>query len=232
MRVDEVMTTGVATVRADASISDAIATMEARHVSGLPVVDSSGALVGMLTEGDLLKRVETGTAGRHRAGWLDVVLGSGRGASDYVRTHSRYVEDLMSRKLVTATEGTSLEDVVALMEKRHVKRLPIVRGSELAGIVSRADLVRALGRALTAEATGGAADEVIHERLQADLKQQSWFSAGDVSFTVKHGVVTFKGVFSDQEVRSALRVAAQNVPGVTAVADELEWIDPVVGVVF
>jgi CBS domain-containing protein len=232
MRVDEVMTTGVATVRADAFIGDAIATMEARHVSGLPVVDGSGALVGMLTEGDLLKRVETGTAGHQRAGWLDVVLGSGRGASEYVHTHSRYVEDLMSRELVTATESTSLEDVVALMAKRHVKRLPIVRDAQLVGILSRADLVRALGRALKAEAAGGSADDLIHERLQADLKQQSWFQPGDVSFSVKGGVVTFKGVFSDHQVRDALRVAAQNMPGVTAVEDELEWIDPVVGVVF
>ena len=232
MRVDEVMTTGVATVRADASIGDAIATMEARHVSGLPVLNGAGTLVGMLTEGDLLKRVETGAAGRRRMGWLDVVLGSGRGAGDYVHTHSRCVEDLMSRNLVTATVSSSLQDVVALMEKRHVKRLPIVRGDELAGIVSRADLVRALGRALRAEAAGGSADDLIHERLQAELKQQGWYSAGDISFDVKAGVVTLKGVFSDQQVRSALRVAAQNTPGVTAVEDELEWIDPVLGVAF
>jgi len=232
MRVDEVMTTGVATVRADASLSDAIATMEARHISGLPVMDGSGALVGMLTEGDLLKRVEIGTAGHRRSGWLDVVLGSGRGASDYVRTHSRYVGDVMSREVVTATEATPLEDVVALMEKLHVKRLPIVRDGALVGIVSRADLVRALGLALKAEAAGDSADTLIHERLQADLRQQRWFSSGDVGFTVKNGVVTFTGVFSDQQVLGALRVAAQNTAGVTGVVEELEWIDPVVGVVF
>ncbi len=206
--------------------------MEARHVSGLPVVDGKDALVGMLTEGDLLKRVETGTAGRRRTGWLDVVLGSGRGADDYVHTHSRCVEDLMSRDLVTATESSSLEDVVALMEKRHVKRLPIVRDGRLVGIVSRADLVRALGRALKAGAMGGSADAMIQERLHSDLKQQRWFRASDVSFTVKQGVVTFEGVFSDQQAPAALRVAAQNVPGVTGVEDKLEWIDPVVGVVF
>ncbi len=232
MQAGEVMTTAVATVRADASISEAIAAMEARHVSGLPVVDGSGALVGMLTEGDLLKRVETGTAGHQRAGWLDVVLGSSHGASDYVRTHSRCVSDLMSQEVATATVGTSLEAVVALMEKRQVKRLPIVQDGALVGIVSRADLVRALGRALTAEAAGGSADGLIQERLQADLKQQRWFTASDVTFTVKQGVVTFKGVFSDQQTPAALRVAAQNVPGVTSVQDKMEWIDPIVGVVF
>lgn len=232
MQVDEVMTTAVATVRADASISDAIAIMEARHVSGLPVVDGRDALVGMLTEGDLLKRVETGTAGHRRAGWLDVVLGSGRSASDYVRTHSRYVSDLMSQEVVTATEGTSLEEVVALMEKRHIKRLPITRDAKLIGIVSRADLVHALGRALRTEAMGGSPDAVIQERLQSYLKRQGWFVAGDVSFTVRQGVVTFNGVFSDQHTPAALRVAAQNTAGVTAVEDKLEWIDPVVGVVF
>ena len=232
MRVDEVMTTGVATVRPEASIGDAIAIMQARHISGLPVVDDSGALVGLLTEGDLLKRVETGTAGHRRAGWLDVVLGSGRGASDYVRTHSRCVGDVMSREVVTATEATPLADVVALMEKLHVKRLPIVRNGALVGIVSRADLVRALGLALKAEAAGGSADTLIHERLQADLRQQSWFSSSDISFTVKDGVVRYMGVFSDQQVLNALRVAAQNTAGVTSVVEDLEWIDPVVGVVF
>ncbi len=232
MRVDEVMTTAVATVRADASLGDAIAIMEARHVSGLPVVDGKDALVGMLTEGDLLKRIETGTAVHRRAGWLDLVLGSGRGASDYVRTHSRYVGDLMSHDVLTATEGTSLEEVVALMEKRRVKRLPIVRDGRLVGIVSRADLVRVIGRALKVEAMGGSADALIQERLQSDLGRQRWFIAGDVTFTVEAGVVTFKGVFSDQQTPAALRVAAQNIAGVTAVEDKLEWIDPVVGLVF
>jgi len=232
MQVHEVMTTAVATVRTDTLLSDAIAIMEGRHVSGLPVVDGKDALVGMLTEGDLLKRVETGTAGHRRAGWLDVVLGSGRGASDYVRTHSRYVGDLMSHDVLTATEGTSLEEMVALMEKRHVKRLPVVRDGRLVGIVSRADLVRALGRVLKVEAMGGSADALIQERLQSDLGKQRWFMAGDVTFTVEAGVVTFKGVFSDQQTPAALRVAAQNIAGVTAVEDKLEWIDPVVGVVF
>jgi len=232
MRVDEVMTTGVATVHADASISEAIGIMGQQHVSGLPVLDANEALVGMLTEGDLLRRVETGTETHRRAGWLDIVLGSGREAVDYVRTHSRHVEDLMTRDVVTATEDTPLDAVVALMEKRHVKRLPITRDGKLVGILSRADLVRALGRTLQAEAMGGTADTLIGERLQAEFSNQRWLPAGDVTYTVQNGVVTLAGRFSDPQARAALRVLAENVPGVTKVEDKLEWFDPVAGVVF
>jgi len=232
MQVDEVMTTQVATIPMDALIGEAITTMADRHVSGLPVVDGSGMLVGMLTEGDLLRRVETGTAGHRRAEWLDRILGSGRGAGDYIRTHSRRVEDLMTRDVATAAEDTPLDAVVALMEERRVKRLPVVRDGRLVGILSRADLVRALGRTLATEAMGGTADDLIRERLQSGLGSQRWFPAGDVSYAVKDGVVTLDGVFSDESARAALRVLAENVPGVTRVEDNLRWIDPVAGVVF
>jgi CBS domain-containing protein len=222
----EVMTSGVATVRADAPITEAIALMEARRVSGLPVVDAYGRLVGVLTEGDLLRRIETGTAGQKRARWLDLLLGPGRSAGEYVRTHSRRVEDLMTREVATVTERTPLEDVVALMERKHVKRVPVVRDGELVGVVSRADLVRALGHALKTAAMGGTVDAALRERLQANLRAQSWFPARDVSIAVKGGVVTLEGIVGDERTRAALRVAAQNVAGVATVEDRLTWPDP------
>ena len=233
MQASLIMTSPVATVRADAPIGEAITLMESHHVSGLPVVDAQGDLVGILTEGDLLRRVEIGTAGRARAGWLDMLFGSGHSAADYVRSHSRRVEDLMTRDLAAVTEDTGIEDVVALMERRHVKRVPVVRDGKVVGMVSRADLIRVLGRALKAAAVGLASDTVIRERVQADLQAQSWFPARDVSIAVKDGVVTLAGVISDQSARAALRVAAQNVAGVTAVEDKLAWVDPTApGVLF
>ena len=233
MQASLVMTSPVTTVRADAPIGEAITLMEVHHVSGLPVVDAHGGLVGILTEGDLLRRVEIGTAGSARAGWLDILFGAGQSAADYVRSHSRRVEDLMTRDLVTVTEHTGIEDVVALMERRHVKRMPVVRDGKIVGMVSRSDLVRVLGRALKAAAVGIPSDAVIRERVQADLQSQSWFPARDVSIAVKDGVVTLAGVISDERARAALRVAAQNVAGVTAVEDKLAWVDPTApGVLF
>ena len=143
MRADEIMTAEVATVRADAPITEAIALMEERGVSGLPVLDEYGRLAGMLTEGDLLRRAEMDTAGRRRPGWLDLLLGAGGSATDYVRSHSRRVEDLMTHDVVTVSAGIPIEEVVALMEQRHVKRVPVLHDGEVIGIVSRADLLRA-----------------------------------------------------------------------------------------
>ena len=233
MLAHEVMNPNVATVFADAPILKAISVMEAQHCSGLPVLDANKRLVGILTEGDLLRRMEMGTAGRVRTGWLDWLLGPAHAAADYVLTHSRRVEDVMTRNVVTVTKDAPLQDVVALMQRKHVKRLPVVRDDEVVGIISRADLVRALGRALKAAALGGTTDTSIQERLEADLHAQDWFRPEEVRVAVHGGVVILEGVVSDERARTALRVAAQNVAGVAAVEDKLVWVDPAAsGLVF
>ena len=233
MLASEVMTVGAATVRMDASIGTAIALMADRHLSGLPVVDEYGRLAGILTEGDLLRRVEIGTDEHPGSGWLDRLLGSGRGAGTYIRTHSRHVGDLMTRDVVTATEGTPIEEIISLMERKHVKRVPIVRDDKIVGVVSRIDLVRALGHALEATAQGETTDAAVGKRLQADLQAQRWFPARDVTIAVKDGVVTLQGIISDERARDALRVAAENMAGVAKVDDQLVWVDPAgAGLVF
>jgi CBS domain-containing protein len=148
------MTGRVVTVAPDASVLEAIRLMLERHISGLPVIDASGALVGVITEGDFLRRVETGTE-RKRPRWLELVLGPRRLAEEYVHTHARRVEEVMTREPITVTEDTPLDDVVKIMERRRIKRLPVMRGSQLVGVVSRANLLHALaalGR--SAAATG------------------------------------------------------------------------------
>ena len=129
MNASDVMTRSVATLPASASLGVAIGLMLDRGISGLPVVDAQGYLVGMLTEGDLLRRVEVGTSEHHRSGWWRFLYGAGLSADEYVRTHSRQVGDVMTRDPATVTEGTPLEDVVALMEQRRIKRAPVLRGN-------------------------------------------------------------------------------------------------------
>lgn len=225
MMASDVMTRNVSTVRTDARIEEAIATMLAHRISGLPVLNAKGRLAGILTEGDLLRRSEIAT-GPHRPAWLEFLRGPGRAAADYVRVNSRRVEDVMTREVATVAEHAPLAEVVALMTGRHVKRVPVLRGDELVGIVSRADLVRALGQVLAESAGGGATDEGIEGRLRADLKKQPWFVGREISFTVEEGRVTLEGTISDERLRTALRVAAENVPGVAAVEDNLIWVDP------
>jgi CBS domain-containing protein len=220
MQAKDVMRGNPLTVGPDASISEAIAIMDKSGASGLPVVDANGQLVGILTEGDLLRRVETGTE-RHRQGWLELLVGPVGTAADYVRSHTRRVGDLMTRDVVTVSEDAPLEEVVELMERKHVKRVPVVGDGKVIGIVSRADLVRAVGRALAQEQTGSKADEAIRTRLYSELSGQSWFRAQDVTAGVENGVVTLKGFIGDESTRAAFRVAAANVPGVVAVEDKL-----------
>ena len=226
MRAENVMTAGIATVRADAPLGEAIALMVDRHVSGLPVLDRDDLLVGILTEGDLLRRVETGTEAPRSPRWLEILRGPGHGAAEYVRSHSRRVEDLMTRDVATVREDAPLEDVVALMEKKHVKRVPVVRGDHVVGVVSRSDLVRALGRVLAAPAPAETDDAVIGDRLRTDLRDENWFAARNVTITVRAGVVKLEGIVTDERAHEALRVATQNLAGVRAIDDQLIWMDP------
>src|SRR6516165_2504909 len=147
MIASDVMTRTVLSVRPDATIAEAIRLMLDNRISGLPVIDEAGRLVGMLTEGDLLRRGETGTE-RHRPRWLEILMGPGRLAGDYVRTHGRRIGEVMTRDPVSVTPDTPLKEVVELMERRRIKRVPVLDGDVPVGILSRADLLRALLGAL------------------------------------------------------------------------------------
>ena len=226
MKVADIMTTPVFSVSPEASISACIRLMVDKRVSGIPVVDQDLQVVGMLTEGDLLRRSEIGTA-TTRQRWWEQFLGSGHRAEDYVRTHSRRVGDLMSLEPVTVTEETPLVDAISLMESRHIKRLPVVRHGALVGVLSRSDLVRTLGdRLASATSADPQSDLAIETELHAALAREPWFMSGSITATVEQGVVTFDGVIYDGRMLAALRVAAQNIPGVKRVESHVVWVDP------
>ena len=143
MRAHQIMTRCVVTVAPESSILDAANLMLQRHVSGLPVVDAAGKLVGIVSEGDFILRSEIGTQ-RKRGRWLRFILGAGKAATDFVREHGRKVSEVMTRDPLTVTEDTVLEEIVSTMETNGVKRLPVMRGDKLVGIVSRANLLQAV----------------------------------------------------------------------------------------
>jgi CBS domain-containing protein len=142
------MTTNVISIPAQATILEAARMMLRNRISGLPVVDAQGRLIGMVTEGDFLRRSEIGTE-RQRPRWLEFLLGPGRMAEDYVRAAGRKVEDVMTRDPVAVSEDDDLQTMVELMERRRVKRLPVLRNGKIIGIVSRANLMRARPPAAT-----------------------------------------------------------------------------------
>jgi len=229
MKAADVMSRNVVSARPDMPVAEAIGLMLDKGISGLPVAEADGSVVGILTEGDLLRRSETGTQKR-RGRWLELLLGPGRLAGEYVRTHGRVVGELMTREVVAVAEDTPLDQVVGLMEENRVKRLPVLRGGRLVGIVSRADLLRALRHSLGgAPAAGG--DAAIRERVLAEIARAAWSPREGISVGVTDGAVDLAGVVFDEKQREALIVAAENVPGVKEVRDHLVWVEPVSGVV-
>ena len=226
----EVMSRNVISVSPDMTIAAAIQLMLDHRISGLPVVDAAGKLVGMVTEGDLLRRAETGTE-RHRPRWLEILMGPGRLAGEYVRTHGRKVEEIMTRDLVSARPDTALDEIVALMERRRIKRIPVLDGDAPVGIVSRADVLRAFARTLEERPGPTTGDDEIRERILAELAQVSWVPRDGLAITVTEGIVRLDGVILEEKERDALRVAAENVPGVRAVEDRLVWVEPMSGTI-
>ena len=230
MNAADVMTRAVISVGPDTAVADAIRLMLDRQISGLPVVGEDGKLVGILTEGDLLRRSETGTE-RQRPRWLETLMGPGRMAGEYVKTHGRKVAEIMTRDVISVTGDTPLDEVVRLMERRHIKRVPVIEGDALVGILSRLDLLRALSQVLGAKPAPPAGDEDIRRHILAELAKAAWAPREGVEITVTNGVVGLNGVILDETERAALRVVAENVSGVKAVEDHLVWVEPVSGTV-
>jgi len=173
----------------------------------------------------VLRRAEIGTE-RPTSKWLSILRGPNRQAEDYVRTHGRRVEEVMTTEVVSVTEDVSLETIVSMMEKKHVKRVPIVNGRRLVGIVSRADLVRVLAKALAELPRANASDAALREQIDAELQRYPWAGRSNVSVIVTDGIVDLEGCIYNLGDRDALRVLAENVPGVKEVHDHLDYIDP------
>jgi CBS domain-containing protein len=231
MNAADVMTRNILSVAPDSTIAEAVRTMLDNRISGLPVIDEAGRLVGILTEGDLLRRGETATE-RHRPRWLEILMGPGRLAEEYVRTHSRRIAEVMTRDPVSVAPDTPLKEIVGLMERHRIKRVPVLDGDAPVGILSRADLLRGIAGALEAyPAAAAMSDEEIRERILAELARAAWVPRDGIAITVENGVVDLNGVILDEKEREALRVAAENVPGVRAVEDHLVWVEPVSGTV-
>jgi CBS domain-containing protein len=224
MQVRDVMTPNVISVSADESILTAARLMLQSRISGLPVVDAKGALVGVVTEGDFLRRGEIGTT-KHRPKWLEFLLGPGRLAEEYVREAGRKVGDVMTPNPRTVSEDDTLTTVVESME-----RLPVVRNGQVVGIVTRANLLYALASISRTAPAGPADDSAIRDRVLAALAKQPWALA--INVVVKNGVVEVWGTILDERVREACIVAIENVAGVKAVHDHLVWVEPMSGMAF
>lgn len=231
MRAHQIMTRKLITVKADTSIREAADLMLQHHISGLPVVGEAGKLLGIVSEGDFMRRSEIGTQGP-RIRWLDFLMGAGKSAEDFVHAYGRKVGEIMTRDdLFTVTEDMPLEQLVRLMERENVKRLPVLRGDALVGIVTRSDLLRAVASLARDVPDPTADDDHIRIRVISTIEQNEWRPL-QLGVTVREGIVHLSGMITDERFRQAAIVAAENVPGVKLVHDHLCLFDATSGISF
>jgi CBS domain-containing protein len=229
MKARDIMTRRVISIRPDATILEAARLMLQHRISGLPVVDPAGVLIGMVTEGDFLRRAETGTE-RHRPRWLEFMLGPGRAAADFTHSHGRKVEEVMSDNPRSVSGDTPLDEIVSLMERHRIKRVPVTRDARLVGIVSRANLMRAMISIARSAQPPAQSDLDIRKQIMSELDSQKWAPIALVDVTVNNGIVDLWGTILDERDRNALKVLSENVPGVKEVRDHMTWVEPMSGI--
>jgi CBS domain-containing protein len=220
------MSTDVITASPETSVQDLAALLGKHGISGVPVVNADNTLVGIVSEGDLLFRAETHLERRtepRRSRWFDMFAWERERARDYVKAHGRTVGDVMTRDVTTVSETTELQEIANLLETKRIKRVPVLRGGSVVGIVSRANLVRALATIKPQPATGTETDDsTIRHRVLAELRSQPWARVWADDIIVRDRIVHIwcSDDRSDAE-RQALRIAAMNTPGVAAVEEHL-----------
>ena len=222
MRAMDVMTTAMVTIGPDTAVHDLAKLLSERGISGVPVVDN-GRLVGIVSEGDLLHRAETGTerrTARRRWRWFDSAFEEAR---DYVKSRGRTVQDIMTREVISVGEQAGLAEVTTLMETKRIKRVPVLRDGRLVGIISRANLVRALAAIDREPATGVTGDDRdIRAKLLTELNGREWARVWPEEIVVQDGIVHLWVSDTRSAVeREALRVAAENVSGVHRVEEHV-----------
>lgn len=220
MQAQDVMIAPVVTVGANATVRQVARILLERRISAVPVVDSDNNILGIVSEGDLLHRTESGTE-RSYGWWLQILTGDAEMAADYVKSHSAKVTDIMTRDVVTAAPETPLSDIAMLLEKRQIKRVPIVnKQGQLVGIVSRTNLLQAVASAKP-KLEISLPDANIRKRFLEEIKKQPWAHTFNLNATVQNGIIDIWGSAPSAAERRAIRVAAEAIPGVVLVNDHL-----------
>lgn len=221
MKAADVMVSNVITVRPDNTVQDVAKILLARRISAVPVVDEGGRLVGIISEADLIRRVETGT-NRRRSSWLELLTGNAKLAEEYIKANARKVVDVMTQDVVTAAPDAPLKEIARLLEKHQIKRVPIVEDGKVVGIVSRANLLQGLASQQKETAPAGKGDDsALREKVIRKLNKEPWAPLNQINVTVHQGVVNLWGIVESPQQKEAIRVAAEITPGVRSVNDNL-----------
>ena len=215
MQVRDVMTRKVISIPADTPAMAIARLLADRGISAVPVTDGWGMLLGIVSEADLIRRLASSDApepGFLRALFYD----RERAAAHYAAVHGATAADIMTRNVVTVTEEVTVEHAASVIEHRRVRRLPVVQDGVLVGILSRADLLRAL-----LVPPPETSDETIRAAVGSEIARLPWADAPYVFFDVGDAVVTLYGFCHSAAVRKGLEAIAASVPGVKRVEDRI-----------
>jgi len=222
MKASDIMASNVVSVGASATIQDVAKLLFDKHISAVPVVSEKGELLGIVSEGDLLRRAEVGTE-KHRSWWLEVLTSKDALADEFVKSHAQKVTDVMTHNVITAGPDATLGEIATLLEKNGIKRVPVVKAGKVIGIISRANLIQALASIATPALPDVKADDTsVRERILAQFKAQPWTKPWLLNVVVHDGIVDLWGVVDSQAEKRAVRVATETIPGVRLVNDNLQ----------
>jgi CBS domain-containing protein len=219
MKAGDVMVKDVISVGPETPVREVASLMLERRISGVPVIDGERRVLGVVSEGDLIRRPEIGTY-QSPTGWLSVFLSQDDSARDFVKTHGLLASEVMSRPAICVAPDATLAEVVRLMERHRVKRLPVIENGKLAGVVTRADLLRALV-ARQGASSAASSDQELRARIDAILLHEDWATSAFVNVQVENGVAHLWGTVESASQREALILAVRGVPGVRDVQPHL-----------
>lgn len=225
MQAKDMMTSPVLTISPDATVVEIAQLLLERHISAAPVVDDAGKLVGIVSEGDLMRRPESGTE-RHPSWWLSLISDPRKEAREFVKHHGLHARDVMSRHVVSVSETTPLQEVASLLEKHRIKRVPVLRDGKVVGIVSRANLLQGLLAREPASSEDPAGNEKVRSLVTSELARHGWATNQTACVVAESGVVHLWGFVNSDAVRDAYRIAAENVRGVKRVENHMKVLPP------
>lgn len=225
MQASDVMTADVITVRSDIPVAEVARILLERRISAVPVTDDSGQVMGIVSEGDLMRRPESDTIA-HRSWWLGLLTAPKDEARRYLKTYGRHARDVMSREVITVHGDAPLDEIATILEEHHIKRVPVLdRSGRLVGIVSRADLLRGLAIAEPGP-TPSASDRELRTAVAAAVRDHTGSDDIYIGVGVRDGVVHLWGGVEEPLHKDAARVAAENVPGVRGVENRIRVFPP------
>jgi len=220
MKAADVMVRNVITVPQDSVVAEVVDRLIGNRISAVPVVDADGRVVGVVSEGDLVRRAEAGTELR-RSHWLEWMVPNQTLAAEFVKSHSRRVSDIMTRNVISVAPDTPLDEVATILESNGIKRVPVIENGKLVGILSRSNLVQALAT-IYKQATAATVDDAkLRTAIMEQLESKAWSHPSLLNVTVKDGAVDLWGIVESNAEKQAVRVAAEVAPGVKAVKDNL-----------